>query len=413
MSYKEKFKEFAQTALTVGINLQKDQPVLVTAPIEAAEFVRVLAKEAYTLGAKTVNIDWVDEQITKIRFEDAPDSSFENYPEWEVAKRKQMLDEGTAFIAIHAEDPELLKNVDSARLANWTKVSNTARRENTKRLMDNECSWLVLSVPTTAYAKKVFPTLSDSEAIDKLWEEILKACRIGNGKGVENWQNHIDTLKKALYFLNGHKFKALKYTNADLSTNLTIELPELHVWNGGGDLTKQGLEFVANMPTEEVYTMPQADGVNGTIVSTKPLIYHGNMIDEFKLTFKDGVVVDYDAKVGKETLKNLLETDPGASRIGEVALVPYDSPISNSNLVFFNTLFDENAACHLAFGRAYASTLIGGQTMSQDELAKNGANDSLIHEDFMVGSKDLNIVGIKADGTEIPVFVDGNWASFN
>ncbi len=413
MSYKEKFKEFAQTALTVGVNLQKDQPVLITAPIEAAEFIRVLTKEAYALGAKTVTIDWNDDEITRTRFEDAPDSSFEKYPAWEVAKRKQLLDEGTAFIAIHAEDPELLKNVDSKRLANWTKVSNTARRENTKRLMDNECAWLVLSVPTTAYAKKVFPNLSDADAVDTLWEEILKACRIGDGKGVTNWQNHIESLKKALDFLNGHKFKALKYTNTDLTTNLTIELPELHVWHGGGDFTKQGLEFVANMPTEEVYTMPQANGVNGTVVSTKPLIYHGNMIDEFRLTFKDGVVVDYDAKVGKEILKNLLETDEGASRIGEVALVPYDSPISNSNLVFYNTLFDENAACHLAFGRAYASTLIGGTSMTQDELAKNGANDSLIHEDFMIGSKDLNITGIKNDGSEVPVFLNGNWASFN
>lgn len=410
MSYKEKFQEFAQTALKIGINLQKGQPLLITAPIEAYEFTRVLTKEAYSLGAKTVYVDWVDEEITKTRFENAPDESFEKFPEWEVNKRKQMIDEGTGFIAIHSEDPELFKNVDSNRLASWTKVSNTARKENTKRLMDNECPWLVLSVPTKAYAQKVFPNETPENAIDKLWGEILKACRIGDGKGVENWENHVSSMKKNVNFLNNHKFKYLKYTNKDLSTNLTIELPELHLWNGAGDYTTSGVEFVPNMPTEEVFTLPKADGINGTIVSTKPLIYNGNMIDDFTLKFKDGEVIEYDAKVGLETLKNLLETDKGAKRIGEVALVPYDSPISNSNIVFYNTLFDENAACHLAFGRAYASSLKEGTSMSEEELAKNGANDSLIHEDFMVGSSDLDIIGIKEDGTEIQIFKDGNWA---
>ncbi len=412
MSYKNLFSEFAQTALKVGVCLQKDQPVFVRAPLEAYEFVRVLTAEAYALGAKLVEVEWSDEQITKLRFENAPDSSFEEYPEWMVTRNKEFLDKNYAFISISAQDPELLKNVDSARLAAWTKVSSTATRANTKRLMDNECPWLVLSVPTEKYAQKVFPELSAQDAIDRLWVEILKACRIGDGKGVLNWENHINTLKKGLEFLNGNKFKALRFTNSDLSTNLTIELPELHIWHGGGDYTTDGLYFVANMPTEEVYTMPKADAVNGTIVSTKPLIYQGNMIDEFSLTFKDGVVVEYDAKVGKDTLTNLLNTDDGAKRIGEVALVPFDSPISNSNIVFYNTLFDENAACHLAFGRAYASTLVGGQKMTQEELAANGANDSLIHVDFMVGGADLNILGIKADGSEVPVFEKGNWAKF-
>ncbi len=412
MSYKNLFSEFAQTALKVGVCLQQDQPVFVRAPLEAYEFVRVLVEEAYALGAKLVEVEWSDERVTKLRFENAPDSSFEEYPEWMVARNKEFLDKNYAFISISAQDPELLKNVNPARLAAWTKVANTATRANTKRLMDNECPWLVLSVPTEKYAQKVFPELSAQDAIDKLWVEILKACRIGDGKGVLNWENHINTLKKGLDFLNGNKFKTLKFTNSDLTTNLTIDLPELHVWHGGGDYTNDGLYFVANMPTEEVYTMPKADAVNGTIVSTKPLIYQGNMIDEFSLTFKDGVVVDYDAKVGKDTLTTLLNTDEGARRIGEVALVPYDSPISNSNIVFYNTLFDENAACHLAFGRAYASTLVGGQKMTQEELAANGANDSLIHVDFMVGGADLNILGIKADGSEVPVFEKGNWAKF-
>ncbi len=404
MSYKDLLQEFAQTALKVGVNLQKDQPVVINAPLEAVEFARVLTKEAYALGAKLVSVNFTDEEITKLRFEEAPDSSFEEYPEWEVARAKEQLDKNYAFISIKAEDPELLKNVDPARLATWTKVSSTARRETTKRLMDNECPWLVLSVPTEKYAQKVFPELSAEDAVLKLWDEILKACRIGDGKGVENWNKHVNTLKHSLAFLNDNKFKSLKFTNSDLSTNLTIDLPELHVWHGGGDFTKDGKEFVANIPTEEVYTLPKADGINGTIVSTKPLIYQGNMIDEFSLTFKDGAVVDFDAKVGKDTLTNLLNTDDGARRIGEVALVPYDSPISNSNIVFYNTLFDENAACHLAFGRAYASSLVGGQKMSQEELAENGANDSLIHVDFMVGSSDLNIVGVKADGSEVSVF---------
>lgn len=410
MTFEEKLQQYAKIAVKVGVAIKPDQQLLITSPIESVEFTRQLATEAYRAGAKTVHVKWVDEELAKIRFDEAPDSSFETFPEWTVIERKMLLDENCAFISISASNPTLLKDCDQARVAAWQKVTSTAMQENQRRLMNNASQWLVLSVPTTEYAKKVFPNVEGDKAKELLWEEIFKAVRVDGNDAVENWKNHIETLKTSMNFLNTEHFKYLQLTNSDLSTNLTIELPAKHVWQGGGDYTNDGHYFVANMPTEEVYSMPKFDGINGTVVSTKPLNYQGNLINNFKLTFKDGSVVDFDAEVGKDVLTNLLNVDEGARRCGEIALVPYNSPISNSGLTFYNTLFDENASCHLAFGRAYPTNLEGGSTMKPDELINNGANTSLIHVDFMIGSSDLDIVGIKEDGTKVQVFKDGNWA---
>jgi len=276
--------------------------------------------------------------------------------------------------------------------------------------MSNKNAWCVVSIPTESWAKKVFPEDAPDAAVENLWQAIFAAVRLAPGEdAAARWQKHIEFLARAAKFMNDHAFSRLEYKNA-LGTNLSIELPERHIWMGGAEKTQDGVTFVANMPTEEIYTLPKRDGVNGTVRATRPLNVNGNLVEGFSLTFKDGKVVDYKTERGAEILKELFSTDEGASYLGEVALVPYDSPISKSGVLFFNTLFDENAACHLAFGKAYPTCIEGGEAMTSVELLQRGVNDSLVHEDFMVGSRDLAIDGIEADGTRVPVFREGNFA---
>ena len=277
--------------------------------------------------------------------------------------------------------------------------------------MADKNSWCVVGAPTVAWAKVVFPLLSETEAVNKLWELIFYTSRIGEGDSVKGWEEHINELSCRAKYLNEKQFKYLKYTS-DKGTNLRIELPQNHVWNAAGSgFNSKGVSFTANMPTEEVFTLPHKDGINGIVYSTKALNYNGNIIDEFKLEFKNGKVVSYNAEKGYDVLKSLLETDEGALSLGEVALVPFDSPISNTNTMFFETLYDENASCHLALGKAYPTCLKDGEKMTEEELKDKGANDSLVHVDFMVGDETLNIVGITDSGNEIPVFTNGNWSN--
>lgn len=410
MNFQEKLEQYAKICVEVGVVLKEGQDLFITAPVESYEFTRMVVKEAYAHGAKTVTINWNDEISGLYRMSMAPDSSFEVFPEWEVLRRTSLLDNGAAFMSIVAPDPDLLKDCDPTRVAKWTKVSRVAMESVQKRLMNNESQWLVAAVPSNALALKAFPNDTKEVAFQKYWDAILSAVRIDGNDPVENWNNHIEAVRSKVSWLNECHFKSLHYTNSDKSTDLTINLPEGHVWQGAGDTTLSGHDFRPNLPTEEVFTMPHKDGSNGVIKSTKPFNYNGNCIENFTLTFKDGVIVDFTAEKGYDTLKELLSVDDGAKRIGEVALVPVDSPISNSGITFYTTLFDENASCHLAFGRAYPTNLKGGSHMTDAELKAGGANTSLVHEDFMVGSEDLQIVGTTYDGKEIPVFINGNWA---
>jgi len=295
------------------------------------------------------------------------------------------------------------------KIAAFQKSRQLALKEYYDYSMSNKIRWTVVSVPTEAWALKVFKNSNSEEAVSKLWDVIFNVVRLNSDDPIEAWNEHNNNISKNLNFLNSNKLKKLHYKNS-IGTDLTIELPEDHIWLGGSEKCAAGIEFNANMPTEEVYTLPKKTGINGTVVSSKPLSYGGNLIDDFSLTFKDGKVIDFTAKEGFETLKKLLDSDDGAKYLGEVALVPYDSPISNSNLIFYNTLFDENAACHLAFGKAYPTCIINGENLSDEELSKKGANDSIIHVDFMIGTKDLDITGYTEDNTEIKIFTSGNWA---
>lgn len=401
--------EYAKLIVEVGINIQEGQPLVINAPVDGKEYVRLLAKYAYKNGAKEVHINWSDDYLSRQKYENSPLELFETFPEWRKDMLMSFAEDGAGFISIYSEDPELFKDIDTEKISTANKISSEALSEFRKFTMNDINPWCVMSIPTKGWAMKVFPDLSEDEAMEKLWEKIFFATRMDLENPVERWKEHVATIKEKVKFLNKANFKKLIYKSSK-GTNLEVELPKGHIWAGGGSTDSKNTTFVANMPTEEVYTMPHKDGVNGVIYSTMPLNYSGNLIDEFKLTFKDGKVVDFEAKENEDVLKDLLDMDEGAKHLGEVALVPHDSPISNLNLIFYNTLFDENASCHFAFGQAYPTNLKNGENMTKEELADHGVNDSITHVDFMVGSKDLDIIGIKQDGEEVQVFKDGNWA---
>ena len=405
----QKLEKYARLVVRKGVNIEKNQILVINAPIECADFARKIAKEAYLAGARDVVVSWNDEVLGRIRFMHAPEEIFDEFPDWRKEMYIGYARQGAAFISIAASDPEILKGVNPDRIARTQKASGNALKEYRERMMNNKNTWCVVSIPTVNWAKKMFPKLSEREAMAKLWEAILETVRVGDGDPIESWEKHLNILKKNKELMNQYNFKSLHYKNS-LGTDLTIELPKGHIWFSGSEFTPEGREFVANMPTEEVYTMPKKHGVNGTVVSSKPLNYHGNLIEEFKLTFKDGKVIEYSAKKGQEILEKLLTADDSSAYLGEVALVPHDSPISNLNILFYNTLFDENASCHLAFGKAYPVCIAGGDKMNESELEAADVNDSIIHEDFMVGTKDLEIIGITEDGKEVAVFKNGNFA---
>lgn len=404
-----KLDKYARLIVKTGVNLAENQLLVINAPIECADFARKIATAAYAVGARDVVVSWNDEQLAKIRFDLAPDEIFDEFPQWRKAMYVDYARQDAAFVSIAASDPELLRSVKPDRVARAQKASGLALKEYRERLMSNKNPWCVVSIPTKAWAMKVFPQDTPEAAIEKLWEAILQTVRVdGVGDPVQAWEKHQEMLETYKNFMNENRFRYLKYKNS-LGTDLTVELPEGHVWASGADYTPKGRPFIANMPTEEVFSLPKRDGVNGKVVSSKPLHYNGNLIEHFTLTFKDGKVIAYSAEKGQEILQKLLEVDAGSAYLGEVALVPFDSPISNLNILFYNTLFDENASCHLALGKAYPTCIKGGDSMSEAELANAGVNDSLVHEDFMIGTADLEIVGITKGGKEVQVFKDGNF----
>lgn len=403
------FGLYARLVVRMGINLQKGQMLVINSPIECAAFARCVAEEAYGAGARDVAISWNDEEFARIRFGKAASEALAEFPEWRRRFYMDHAEQGAAFVTISARNPEIFKDIPPQKLTVAEQAAGTALMEYRTRLMSNRNTWCVVSAPTKAWAGKVFPELPAAAAVERLWQEIFSAVRIGNADPVAAWEQHTAFLKRAADFMNSHAFRFLHYRNS-LGTDLSVELPEGHIWAGGAEYSSTGVRFVANLPTEEIFTLPKRDGVHGTVVATKPMNFHGSLVENFRLVFRDGRVVSYEAEKGGEALKELLGTDDGSCYLGEVALVPFDSPISRSGILFCNTLFDENASCHLALGKAYPTCMKGGEDMSSAELLQRGVNDSLLHEDFMVGSRDLTIVGTTRDGREIPVFVEGNFA---
>jgi len=401
--------KYARLIIKIGINIQENQILVINSPIECSEFTRIVSEIAYKEGAREVVINWNDELSTKIKYLHGRDEIFNEFPKWRKELFISYARRGAAFLSISASDPELMKDVNPDRLVRSGRAANTALAEYRERMMSDKNVWCVVSIPTKAWAKKVFKDIDEDDAVEKLWQSIFEAVRATEVDPVVAWQKHQNKLRKSMDFLNNSNFKYLVYKNS-IGTNLKIEFAKDNLWLGGSSLSAEGTEFVANIPTEEVFTLPLKTGVNGKVVSSKPLNYNGNLIENFTLTFKEGRIIDFTAENGYETLKGLIETDEGSHYLGEVALVPFDSPISNSNILFYNTLFDENASCHLAIGEAYPTCLKNGDNMTRDELKALGVNDSLEHVDFMVGTSDLSIIGITLDGKEIEVFKNGNFA---
>ncbi|MBE0449365.1 MAG: aminopeptidase [Clostridia bacterium] len=404
----EKLRKYAELLVKTGINLKKNQILVVRIPVECADFARLISEVAFKEGARDVVLNWSDEVASKIRYLYGPDDLFNYFPSWQKEFYLSYVRQDAAFLSISASDPDVMKDVDPERIQRYSRVVSAEIEEYRTRMMNNENVWCVASVPAPSWAKKVFPELSEEMAVEKLWDAIFDAVRVNDEDPVMAWDVHKANLKKQMDLLNDHRFKSIHFTN-DLGTDLHVELPEGHLWLGGSDLTPDGHEFIANMPTEEVFTAPKRDGVNGKVVSAMPLNFNGSLIEDFEIEFKEGAVVDFKAKTGYENLRRLIETDEGSKYLGEVALVPFDSPISNTGILFYNTLFDENAACHLALGKAYPVCIEGGEKLNSDELIKRGINDSITHEDFMIGTKDMKISGINKDGVEVLIFEHGNF----
>ncbi|MCY8399778.1 aminopeptidase [Bacillus haynesii] len=407
-SFTDKLSKYAKLVAEVGVNVQKGQQVVINASTEVRDFARLLVKSVYERGAKNVTVRWQDDEVTRLKYELAPAEAFEEFPEWEAKGLETLAKEGAAFISIVSSSPDLLKGIDSKKIAAQQKAAGKAMHTYRQMIQSDKVSWTVVAAPSPAWAKKVFPDADEETAVQKLWNEIFKTTRVDREDPVQAWKDHDQTLRDKVSVLNDKHYHALHYQAK--GTDLTIELPEKHLWVGAGSTNENGVEFMANMPTEEVFTAPKKDGVNGTVSSTKPLSYGGNLIDGFTLTFENGRITDVKAEQGEEILKELIETDEGSHYLGEIALVAHDSPISKSNILFYNTLFDENASNHLAIGSAYAFNIEGGKQMSREELAKEGLNESITHVDFMIGSGEMNIDGITADGKRESIFRNGNWA---
>jgi aminopeptidase len=407
-TFDEKLNRYAELAVKVGLNIQPKQTLVITAPLSSAEFVRKIAVKAYEAGAKNVHTEWTDDELTRIKYDMAPDEAFSEYPAWRAKGFEEMAENGAAFLSVVASNPDLLKGIHPDRISAATKAAGKALRKYRSYAMADKMSWSVIAVPSPAWAAKVFPEMNEQQAMEALWNCIFQATRTDQDNPVAAWREHTANLEQKAAYLNQKKYRYLHYKAVD--TDLSIELPSNHVWVSGGSVNEKGTPFVANMPTEEVFTAPLREGVNGVVRSTKPLSYGGNLIENFTLTFDKGRITDFSAASGYETLKRLIETDEGSHYLGEIALVPYHSPISNTNIIFFNTLFDENASSHLAIGNGYAFCLEDGKKMTPEELEASGLNSSLTHVDFMIGSADMNIDGETAEGKREPLFRNGNWA---
>ena len=408
MNLTEKMQKYAELVASVGINVQKGQKVIISCPIECAEFGRMVAQSAFDLGAMDIIFDYTDQKFQKIRFNNTPKEVCSVVNDYYAGYMNKLAKEGAAFVAIRSSDPDGLKGVSATKISELIKSKKTKMKDFFIRQDTGELRWNIIAVPNEKWAEKVFPQETTEKAIEMLWNAIFKAARIDDNPTLA-WKQHTDKLKEKRHFLNNEQFDYVTLKNS-AGTNVKIKLNEGHIWGGGETTSPDGTPFVPNMPTEEVYTTPYKFGVDGKIVSTKPLSFNGNLVDEFFIELKDGKIINYDAKLGKEVLESIIEADEGSHYLGELALVAHNSPISNMNIIFYNTLFDENASCHVAIGEGFADCIENGCHMTKDELLAKGINDSSMHVDFMIGSADMEINGYKKDGTKVQIFSNGNWA---
>jgi aminopeptidase len=406
---------YAELTVRVGLNLQKGQRLIIIGPLasggvslEAAPLVRHIAASAYRAGSPLVEAVWGDEPLQLVRFRHARPDTFSESSTWLPKALVEHVEGGHAVLSIYANDPDLLKNEPTERAGALQQAVSFSVRPFRELISRNTTNWAVIAAASAGWAAKIFPDLSDEARSSRLWEEIARLCRLDRPDPVAAWTAHLEVLATRAEALNRKRYHALKYTGP--GTNLTLGLPRAHLWVSGRTASRSGIPYTANLPTEEVFTIAHRSRVDGTVRATKPLSYGGTLIEGFSLRFEQGRVVHISAERGEAVLRQLIDTDDGAGRLGEVALVPHNSPISASGLLFYNTLFDENAASHVALGSAYKFTLQDGDTMDDDAFERAGGNRSAIHVDFMIGSGDLDVDGILDDGSGEPVMRRGEWA---
>jgi aminopeptidase len=410
--FDERLDAYLNILLKLGVNLQQDQTLVIetgspTAIEDAAPIARLLVRKAYEMGARHVFMQWDDAEVARTRMLLEPEERLSEIPTWRVTWLEELADQGAAFLNLYAPDSDLYSGVAPTRVATSTRARARAGARLAASAATLRHPWSVASIATRAWARQVYPEKSEIEAVAALWDYIFNATRINQADPLGAWRQHLQQLNERTQYLNTMRFRRLHYRAP--GTDLRIALPERQVWIGGGNsVSAQGIAFVPNLPTEEVFSLPMRTGVEGAVSSTMPLNYNGNLIEGIQLRFEEGRIVEFDASKGRDLLETIIETDEGSRYLGEVALVPVDSP-TNTGVPVRNTLFDENASCHLAIGRAYPICLEGGAAMSPEDLAAHGANTSLTHVDFMVGSDKLDIDGETASGELIPIFRSGMW----
>lgn len=408
-NFQENLQKYADLIVSTGVNVDKGQTVVLQIDVEQAPLARLITRAAYKKGATEVIVKWTDDEINREIFLGTPEERLTDIPQYKIDESLDQLEKNASRISVRSADPDALSGVDPTKVAAYQSAAGKALKAMRIATQSNKVSWTVVAASGEKWAAKVFPNLATSEEqVDALWDQIFKTTRIYTPDPVAAWNAHDQLLESKADELNKEQFDALHYTAP--GTDFTIGLPKGHRWEGAGSFNARGEKFMANMPTEEVFTAPDANRADGVIKSTKPLSYAGTTILDMTFTFKEGQVVDVTAKEGEDVLKHLIATDNGSKRLGEVALVPDPSPISQSGIVFYNTLFDENASNHLALGSAYAFSLEGGTEMTEEELIAAGLNRSDVHVDFMVGSNEMDVDGIRLDGTRVPIFRKGNWA---
>jgi aminopeptidase len=408
LSFEQILKNYADLMIHTGLNVRAGQKVLIRAPIQGAPLVRLAAASAYQAGARLVDVLYGDELITLTRFQHAPRDSFEEFPVWQTKVIEEYAANGDAILSIYAQDPNLLKEQDPELISTFYRTASRHSQAYSEHIQRNNTNWCVVSVPIPSWASKVFPDLTEEEQVDRLWDAIFDVCRLKLDNPLAAWEEHIQQLEKRKEFMNEKDYVALHYKGP--GTDLKLGLPEGHTWTSGRSPAKNGIDFIANLPTEEIFTLPHRERADGYISATRPLNHGGTLIEGFILTFEDGKVIKAVADEGEALLQKLVETDENAGRLGEIALLPHSSPISQSGILFYNTLFDENASSHLALGSAYQFNLRGGTELTKEEFVSRGGNHSMIHVDFMVGSENLDINALTQDGAVEPLMRGGEWA---
>jgi aminopeptidase len=411
----EVLEKYADLTVKIGLNLRAGQRLLIIGPLanggaslEAAPLVRQLAVSAYRAGAPLVEALWGDEEMLLARFKHAPPESFDQISDWLPRTLVDHVDGGHAVLSVYANDPDQLKDENPERISALQQATARGVRAFRERISRNQANWTVISAVGARWAAKVFPDVAPPDQPLRLWEAIGRLCRLDRPDPIAAWRTHLASLAARRDQLNAKRYAALRYKGP--GTDLTLGLPAGHTWVSGTSVSRTGIEFAPNLPTEEVFTIAHKDTVDGTVRSTKPLSYGGTLIERFNLRFERGRVVQLSAERGEAVLRQLVDTDDGAGRLGEVALVPHSSPVSQSGRLFYNTLFDENAASHVALGSAYKFTLQGGETMDDETFERAGGNRSAVHVDFMIGSGELDIDGVRADGSSEPLMRRGEWS---